>query len=273
MTGSLDRVLNHALLAFFAFAALGPIAGVVLVALHPPDAAITGFAVPDALDFESFRRAWEEGRFGESLKASAIIAGVTVVGSAICSVLAGYAFATMRFRGATTLFYVFLFGLLMPFEATIIPLYYDLRELALTDTYWAVIMPSTGLSIAFGTFWMRAFFLSAPRSLVEAARIDGASSLTVLLRILLPFGRPAVLTMVLLVFMWTWNDFLLSLVMLSGQEITTAPLSLAFFQTNRETDIQLLAAGAIIVAAPVLAVYLVLQRQFIRGVVSGSVKG
>jgi raffinose/stachyose/melibiose transport system permease protein len=273
MTGTLDRVLNHAFLAFFAFAAVGPIVGVLLVALHPPDASITGFAIPDSLDFESFRRAWEEGRFGQSLKASAIIAGTTVAVSSVLSVLAGYAFATMRFRGAAALFYLFLFGLLMPFEATIIPLYYDLRDLALTDTYWAVILPSTGLSVAFGTFWMRAFFLSTPRSLVEAARIDGASSLTVLLRILLPFGRPAVLTMIVLVFMWTWNDFLLSLVMLSGQNILTAPLSLAFFQSGRQTDIQLLAAASIIVAAPVLAVYLVLQRHFIRGMVSGSLKG
>lgn len=272
MTGAIDRVLNHALLAFFALAALGPIVGVALVALQPPDTPVTGFAVPNGLDFSSFRLAWREGGFGHSLQSSAIIAGTTVLASSVLSILAGFAFATMRFRGATALFYVLLFGLLMPFEATIIPLYYDFRGLGLTDTYWAVILPSTGLSIAFGTFWMRAFFLSAPRSLVEAARIDGASSLTVLLRILLPFGRPAVLTMVLLVFMWTWNDFLLSLVMLSGQNILTAPLSLAFFQASRETNIQLVAAGAIIVAAPVLAVYLALQRQFIRGVVSGSVK-
>jgi raffinose/stachyose/melibiose transport system permease protein len=272
VTGTLDRVLNHAFLAFFALAALAPIVGVVLVALHPRDTTLTGFAIPDSIHFDSFRLAWEEGRFGPSLKASAIIACTTVVASSIMAVLAGYAFATMRFRGATALFYLFLFGLLMPFEATIIPLYYDLRELELTDTYWAVILPSTGLSVAFGTFWMRAFFLSAPRSLIEAARIDGASSLTVLWRILLPFGRPAVLTMIVLVFMWTWNDFLLSLVMLSGQNILTAPLSLAFFQTSRETDIQLLAAGSIIVAAPVLLVYLVLQRHFIRGMVAGSLK-
>jgi raffinose/stachyose/melibiose transport system permease protein len=138
---------------------------------------------------------------------------------------------------------------------------------------WGVILPSTALSIAFGTFWMRAFFLSAPRSLMEAARIDGASSLGVLLRVLVPYGRPAILTMVVLVFMWTWNDFLLSLVMLSGQNILTAPLSLAFFQSQRTTDIQPLAAASIIVAFPVLVVYVFLQRHFIRGMVSGSMKG
>ena len=90
---------------------------------------------------------------------------------------------------------------------------------------------------------------------------------------LVPYGRPAILTMVVLVFMWTWNDFLLSLVMLSGQNILTAPLSLAFFQSQRTTDIQLLAAASIIVAFPVLVMYVFLQRHFIRGMVSGSLKG
>ena len=150
----------------------------------------------------------------------------TVAFSTVFSVLAGLRVRDDALPGRDVLFYMFLFGLLMPFEATVIPLYFDFRQIGLTDTVWGVILPSTALSIAFGTFWMRAFFLSAPRSLMEAARIDGASSLGVLLRVLVPYGRPAILTMVVLVFMWTWNDFLLSLVMLSGQNILTAPLSL-----------------------------------------------
>ena len=98
------------------------------------------------------------------------------------------------------------------------PLYFDLRDLNLTDTYWALILPQVALSVAFGTFWMRAFFVSTPRSLLEAARIDGASSWTTLWRVLVPFGRPAILTMMVLVFMWTWNEFLLALVMVSKRE-------------------------------------------------------
>lgn len=273
MTGSVERAVSYGLLVFFSLAALAPILGVILTAFHDPDALVAGLSVPDPFTVESFRQAWNEGGFSSSLRTSAVITLTTVVVSTVLSVLAGYAFGTMRFRGATALFYVFLFGLLMPFEATIIPLYFDFRRLGLTDTVWGVILPSTALSIAFGTFWMRAFFRSAPRSLMEAARIDGASSMGTLLRILLPYGRPAILTMVVLVFMWTWNDFLLSLVMLSGQNILTAPLSLVFFQTQRTTDVQLLAAASIIVAFPVLLVYVFLQRHFIRGMVSGSLKG
>lgn len=273
MTATFERAVNYGLLLFFSAVALAPIAAVLLTAFHRPDALVAGIMVPDPFTLESFRQAWEEGAFGSSLRTSAIITVTTVVGSTVLSVLTGYAFGTMRFRGATALFYLFLFGLLMPFEATIIPLYFDFRRIGLTDTVWGVILPSTALSIAFGTFWMRAFFLSAPRSLMEAARIDGASSLGILVRVLLPYGRPAILTMVVLVFMWTWNDFLLSLVMLSGQNILTAPLSLVFFQTQRTTDVQLLAAASIIVAFPVLVVYVFLQRHFIRGMVSGSLKG
>ena len=190
MTGTIERAVNYGLLLLFSVLALAPIVGVVLTAFHGPDALVSGFEVPDPFTVDSFRMAWTEGSFGSSLVTSAVITLTTVVFSTVCSVLSGYAFGTMRFRGATMLFYVFLFGLLMPFEATVIPLYFDFRRIGLTDTVWGVILPSTALSIAFGTFWMRAFFLSAPRSLMEAARIDGASSLGVLLRVLVPYGRP-----------------------------------------------------------------------------------
>ena len=189
------------------------------------------------------------------------------------SVLAGYAFGMLRFRGQQVLFYLLLVGLVVPLESTIVPLYYDLRDVNLTDTYWALILPQVGVSVAFGTFWMRAFFRSVPRSLVEAARLDAASSWATLWRVVLPMGRPAVLTLVLLVFMWTWNEFLLALVMVSEESLRTAPLGLAFFQGRNTTDVPLLAAGAVIVAAPVVIAYLFLQRHFIRGMLSGAVKG
>ena len=201
-----------------------------------------------------------------------IVTASVVAISTVLSILAGYAFGLMRFRGAQVLFYVFLLGLMVPLEATIVPLYYDLRDLGLTDTYWALILPQAGVSVAFGTFWMRAFFRSVPRSLVEAARLDGASSWSTLWRVVLPLGRPAVLTMIVLVFMWTWNEFLLALVMVSDESLRTAPLGLAFFQGRNTNDEALLAAGAIIVAAPVVIAYLFLQRHFIRGMLSGAVK-
>jgi raffinose/stachyose/melibiose transport system permease protein len=155
----------------------------------------------------------------------------------------------------------------------VVPLYYDFRDLSLTNTYWALILPQIGLSVAFGTFWMRAFFRSVPRSLVEAARLDGSGTLSTLVRVLLPLARPAVLTMIVLIFMWTWNEFLLALVMVSDEGLRTAPLGLTFFQGRNTTDTALLAAGAVIVAVPIVILYVFLQRHFIRGMLSGAVKG
>ena len=249
-----EQWLAHVVLGVFGLIALAPV-------------------VKIALGAGSFATAWEDGNFDTYLRSSAIVTAAVVAISTVLSILAGYAFGLMRFRGAQVVFYVILLGLTVPMEAIVVPLYYDLREVGLTDTYWALILPQAALSTAFGTFWMRAFFRSVPRSLIEAARLDGSSSWMTLWRIVLPLGRPAVLTMVVLVFMWTWNEFLLALVMVSDESLRTAPLGLAFFQGRNTSDEGLLAAGALIVAAPVVLVYLFLQRHFIRGMLSGAVKG
>ena len=180
----------------------------------------------------------------------------------------------MRFRGSDLIFYLLLIGLIFPYEATVIPLYYFFNDFGLTDSYWALILPQIGLSIPFGTFWMRAFFRSTPGALVEASRLDGASSFMTLWRVLLPQAWPAITTMVVLVFMWTWNEFLLALVMIQSDDLRTAPLGLALFQgANRNSqDVTLVAAAAILVALPIMIVYVFLQRSFIRGMFAGAVK-
>jgi raffinose/stachyose/melibiose transport system permease protein len=136
----------------------------------------------------------------------------------------------------------------------------------------AIVMPQVAQSVAFGTFWMRAYFRTSSREVVEAARLDGAGSWRTLWSVLVPMGRPAITTMVVLVFMWTWNEFLIPLVMATSEDLRTAPLGLAFFQGRYSSATALLAAGATIVALPVVVVYLILQRHFIRGMVEGAVK-
>jgi raffinose/stachyose/melibiose transport system permease protein len=188
------------------------------------------------------------------------------------SVLAGYAFGTMRFRGSEAIFYVMLLGIMVPAEALVVALYFDLRSLGYTDTLFAIVMPQVAQSVAFGTFWMRAYFRSVPKSMLEAAEIDGAGSLRTLFHVALPPGRPAVLTLTVLLFMWSWNEFLLPLVMVTDESKRTAPLGLAFFAGQHATDRVGQAAAAVIVAAPVIIMFLVFQRSFIRGMASGAVK-
>ena len=268
-----EQLLSYAVLGVFAVIALYPVLSIVLLAMHKRSDLVTGFAIPDSLNFGTFKDAWELGGFDRGLLNSFIVAASVSVVTAVLSTLAGYAFGAMRFRGSDTLFYLLLLGLIFPYEATVIPLYYVFRDVGLTDTYWALILPQIGLSVPFGTFWMRAFFRTSPGSLVEASRLDGASSFVTLWRVLLPQAWPAITTMIVLVFMWTWNEFLLALVMIQSDELRTAPLGLALFaNANRSQDPTLTAAAAVLVALPVVIVYVFLQRSFIRGMFAGAVK-
>ncbi len=274
MTTRREQLLSYLILGVFAIVALYPIISIVLLAFHKRSDLVTGFSIPHSLDFGTFRTAWDEGNFGRGLINSFIVAATVSLVTAVLSTLAAYAFGTMRFRGSEALFYLLLIGLIFPYEATVIPLYYIFRDAGLTDTYWALILPQIGLSIPFGTFWMRAFFRSTPGALVEASRLDGATSFVTLWRVLLPQAWPASTTMIVLVFMWTWNEFLLALVMIQSDDLRTAPLGLALFQgANRGSqDATLVAAAAVLVALPIMIVYVFLQRSFIRGMFAGAVK-
>jgi raffinose/stachyose/melibiose transport system permease protein len=272
MTSRAEQTMGYVVLGVFSLIALFPIAGIVFTALQDPHSG-AAFGSFDGLHFGNFKAAWEDANFGQYLKSSVIVAVAVVAIAVLFSVLSGYAFGLMRFRGQTVLFYVFLLGLMVPMEAIIVPLYYDMRDLHLTNTYWGLILPQVATSCAFGTYWMRTYFRSVPRSLVEAARIDGASPWFTLWRVLFPLARPAVLTMTVLLFMWTWNEFLLALVMVSDDNLRTAPLGLSFFQGRNTSDLTLMSAGSVIVALPVVIVYVFLQRHFIRGMLAGAVKG
>src|SRR5437016_8064042 len=209
--GRFERTANYWLLILFSVIAIYPVLSILFLALHRKTDLVTGFAFPTHPDLSSFRAAWTEGRFATGFKSSFVVAATVTAVSAVLSVGTGYAFGTMRFFGDRIVFPILLLGIIFPYEATVIPLYYDFQDvpllhLHLLNTYWALILPQIGQSVAFGTFWMRAFFRSTPRSLTEAARIDGASSFGVLRSILLPQARPAVMTMSVLVFTYTWNE-------------------------------------------------------------------
>jgi len=278
VTARLDRYTTYVVLIGFSLLALYPMLSILSLALHNKDDLVTGFSLPTTFSLDTFTSAWSEGGFSQGMWGSFLVAAVVTIVSAALSLLTGYAFGTMRFLGSGLLFNLIVVGLIFPYEATVIPLYYDFLNyhpagLDLAGSYWALILPQIGQSVTLGTFWMRAFFLSTPRALVEAARIDGAGSLRILRSILLPQAKPALLTLCVLVFMYTWNEFLLALVMLNGSDNTTAPLGLAFFAgTTRASDPTKVAAASVLVALPVLIVYLFLQRHFIRGVLAGAIK-
>jgi raffinose/stachyose/melibiose transport system permease protein len=263
-----EIVANYAILTLFALVSLWPIATIVVQALGPSAASDAAGGVHP----ENFAAAWRQGHFSQYMANSVLVSVLVVAVALVASIFAGYAFGTMTFRGSGPLFYLFLLGMMVPAEAIVVPMFFDLRTLRLTDTIVAVAGPQVAQSIAFGTYWMRTCFRQADRSITEAAIIDGASPRQVLWRVQVPIGRPAILTLVVLLFMWTWNEFLIPLVMSPTGGLRTAPLGLAFFQGQHLTDYALLGAAAVIVAAPVVIVYLFTQRFFIAGLTEGAVK-
>jgi len=262
--------VNYLILVVFSVVALWPVIAILVSAFGSSGTGAGGGLA--GIHPENFATAWDQGHFTQYMRNSVMVSSLVVVLAVLCSVLAGYAFGTMTFRGGGVLFYLFLLGIMVPAEAIVVPLFFDLRQLGLTDTIWAVAMPQVAQSIAFGTYWMRTYFRSSNRSIAEAARIDGASSTQILWHIQVPIARPAIVTLVVLVFMWTWNEFLIPLVMSPSGQMRTAPLGLAFFQGQYSTNTALMGAAAVLVALPVVIVYLVLQRYFIRGMVEGAVK-
>jgi raffinose/stachyose/melibiose transport system permease protein len=263
-----EKTLSYLVLTAFAVIALVPLLGVILTSVTPSGSG-SGFAIPDTVALQNFAAAWEQGHFSRYMLSSILVTVAVVVLSTVLSVLAGFAFARLRFFGSRVIFFVLLAGLLLPAEAFIIPLYFNLRSAHVTDTYWALILPQTAQSLAFGIFWMRNQFLSFPGEVIEAARIDGATDLRTLWQVIVPPSVPSIMTMCLLVTMWTWNEFLMPLVMVTRDELRTAPLGLAFFQGQHLTDYSLLAAAGVIVALPIVVLYFFLQRQFISGMLNG----
>ena len=253
--------------------AVAPVLGIVLVALQAQGTFGGSIASLTNLTVDNFVQAWDKGAFGMSLRSSAIVVSFAVPIATLLSILAGYAIAVMRFPGRALLFGVFVFALMIPIEATMIPLFYTWQAIGLTDSYWAIIFTEIGYHMPFGVFWMAASFRSVPRELVESARIDGADTWQVLWRVAIPVTRPAILTLLALQFMWVWNNFLMPLVMLNSEDKRTAPMSISYFQGQYVADLTLIAAACVIVAAPVVIAYIFLQRQFISGMVSGALKG
>jgi raffinose/stachyose/melibiose transport system permease protein len=264
---------RHAVLILFAVLSFYPILVMWFTALRPRNEAMSDpFGVPTSLYLDNLTTAWTRGRFGDYFLNSIIITVPSVIGVVALSALAGYGIARFRFRGRMAIFYLILLGLTVPFQSVMIPLYYQLLAMGLLGTYLAVILPSIAFGLPFGVFLMQSFFEDLPVELHEAGRADGCSELRIFWSIMLPLAKPALSTLIVFQFMRTWNEFLMPLLYLQREELRPIPLGLMFFQGAYVRDIGLIAAGVTLATAPVILVYLIFQRQFVRGLTAGAVK-
>ena len=204
---------------------------------------------------------------GNSLLIS-LLATALSLGSNLC---AGYAFAKLSFRGRERIFRLLLGALVVPAQVTMMPLFLMLKELGLVNSYAGALVP--WLASVFGIFLVRQYALTIPDELLEAARIDGAGEGTIFLRVVLPLLRPVIVTLAVLAFLGSWNDFMWPLIVLTERDVQTLPVALAALSREHVQDVELMMAGAVITVLPVLLLFLLLQRYYMQGLLVGSVKG
>lgn len=266
------RVLLYAVLTLGAVLSIGPLLWMVSASVMPTGQASTypPKLFPTTVTFEHYRMLFTRLTVGRSLLNSTIIAVAVTALSLMINSMAGYSFAKLRFRGRDRTFRWLTFGLLIPTQVAMLPLFLMLKEMRLVNTYWGVIIP--GLASIFGIFLVRQYALSIPDDLLDAARMDGASELRVFWTVVLPVIRPILATLSIWTFLASWNDFLWPLVVLSDNRKYTLPVALAGLVGEHVQDTELMMAGAVVTVLPVLIVFLALQRYYISGVTAGSVK-
>ncbi|GIG64171.1 sugar ABC transporter permease [Phytomonospora endophytica] len=202
---------------------------------------------------------------------SVVVATAVTAGNLVLCSAAGYALAKMRFPGRGTLLGLVLGTVMVPGMVTFVPLFVLVSKMGLTNTFAGLILPF--LVGAFGVFFMRQFIQSIPDELIESARIDGAGEVRIFWRIILPLCRPALATLGILTFLGSWNNFLWPLVIATTEDKYTLPVALALYSVGQnETDYGLLLAGSVVVVVPVLVVFILLQRHFVRGIATTGLK-
>ncbi|MEL6462201.1 MAG: carbohydrate ABC transporter permease [Cyanobacteria bacterium J06641_2] len=218
----------------------------------------------------NYRDAWGRGKFLLAFANSTFIALAVTSFQIITSALAGYALARLKFKGRELLLLIVLATLVIPFQLLVIPVFLVLKWGNLINTYWALILPTA--ANGFGIFLLRQYFQSIPVELEEAAAIDGANRLQILWQVMLPLARPALVTLFLFTFIGEWNDLFKPLVFTTRPELRTVQLALAEFQEQFTNNWPLLMAAVTIATLPVMLLFLIGQRQFIRGIATTGIK-
>ena len=257
------------LLVTGAVVVLLPLLIVFLTSLAPATAT-GGTVLPKTITWENYQEAWQRGKFLLAFANSTLVA-LTVTGcQIITSALAGYALARLKFRGRQALMLIVLGTLVIPFQILVVPIFLVLKWGHLVNTYGALILPTA--ANGFGIFLLRQYFLTVPVELEEAAALDGANRLQILLRVMLPLSRPALVTLFLFTFIAEWNDLFKPLVFTTKPELRTVQLALAEFQEQFTNNWSLLMAAVVIATVPVVVVFLVGQRQFVQGIAATGIK-
>jgi multiple sugar transport system permease protein len=227
--------------------------------------------LPDEPVWENYATVFSYVPFLRFYANTAYVTMISTLGLLVTSCMAGYAFARLRFPGRDILFLIYLGTMMIPGQVTLIPRFIAMRLLHWIDTYQALIIP--GMFSAFGAFLMRQFFMGIPRSLDEAAILDGASHFDIFWRICLPLSKPAIATLIIFAFVGSWNDFVWPLVVTNSVDKLVLSVGLSHFQDMYYTEWTLLMAASVMTMVPVLLIYVLAQRYFVQGIALTGIKG
>lgn len=258
-----------------AFAAIWviPFAWAVDTALKP-ESETTRVPVTWLIDnptLDAFRQVIDAGNILQWYANSGVVSIVVATFSVIVASMAGFALSQIRFRGRQAVFWFILAGIMVPSQALIVPLFREFAGVGLVDTYWAVILPQIPTPVA--VFVFKQFFDGIPRELEEAALVDGASRLRIYAQIFMPLSRPAISAVAIFTFVWSWNNFLWPLLVLTSTELMTLPVGLATVSSAYGIQYAQIMASAVLGALPLLVVFLLFQRRIVEGIAGTGLKG
>jgi len=266
-------VLRYVGLVAAAFVVLFPIYVTVVNSLLPLDGILgrPPKLFPTDPQWSNYSEAFTNGRLGRYLVNSTIVTTIIMVGQVGTSICAGYAFAVLRFPFKSTLFIAFLATMMLPIEVTLVANFQTIQTLGWQDTYQAMAAPF--LAVGFGTFLMRQAFLSVPRDLRDAAALDGYGHFRFMTRVAVPLVRPSVAALAVFSFLLAWNQYLWPLLVADNEDIRTVQIGLRTLKGEGAAGLDVLFAGTVIAAIPIFVLLIVFQKQLVRGLTSGAVKG
>lgn len=227
---------------------------------------------PQNPTLENFREAWERGDLQRYITNSIIIAIPSVLVGLVVMIMGGYALAILRFKYRYVIYLFIVLGLAIPLELIIVPLFMQVRAWGMYNTFWGVILPFIGWQVPFGILLLRNYFLDFPSELLDAARLDGCTEINVLWKVLVPNMMPGISALITFLFLFSWNMFLLPIVMITQFSKRTITTGLSNFVGQYESTVPWMMAGAIIVSIPIIFVYILLQRHFVQGLTSGALR-
>jgi ABC-type glycerol-3-phosphate transport system permease component len=266
------QVINYIILIWLAIFTGAPLFWMLITSVKERHE-VFGTFLPNMIDFSNYARVWRGLNLSQHLLNSLFVTGVTVSIVIVTATLAAYAFARLEFPGRDLIFYIFLAAMMIPGHAILVPMFIFLKRINLLNTLPGLSYSFLGGSIPFATFLMRAFFRTLPNELGDAGRIDGCNELGVFYRIYLPLARPGMATILIFQFVSSWNEFLFSTTFISDPNLKTIQPAVYQAVGRYSVDYAALSAGLVIALIPILVMYLLMQRQFIKGLTAGALHG